>query len=225
MLNRIFLLLLLGLAPLAMAAAPDTATVERALQRFLDAELQHRQASYQFGPLSVLDGLKPCAQIPRISWPPGEQPSGSAQLNVACPGAGWAVKVPVTISETRYGMVTTRAIGAGEVLGSADVQRVELANKALGRSVLQDSGEVVGQTARSGIPAGAWLRAFMLRAPQVVKAGQKVQVNASGDSFAVLADGIANRNAAVGEVVTVRMSSGRLVQGIAQQDGSVQVRY
>ncbi|MCW3480484.1 flagellar basal body P-ring formation chaperone FlgA [Neisseriaceae bacterium JH1-16] len=224
MLNRIFLLLL-GLAPLAMAAAPGSGSVERAVQRFLDAELQHRQASYQLGPLTVLDGLKPCAQTPKVSWPPGEEASGSAQLNVACPGAGWAVKVPVTISETRYGMVTTRAIGAGEVLGSADVQRVVVANKALGRSVLQDPNEAVGLTARSGIPAGAWLRAFMLRPPQVVKAGQKVQVNASGDGFAVLADGTANRNAAVGEVVTVRMNSGRLVQGVAQQDGTVQVRY
>jgi flagella basal body P-ring formation protein FlgA len=225
MLNRILALLLLCLAQLAVAAAPDTGSVESALRRFLDAELQHRQASYQLGPLSSLDGLRACPQAPRISWPPGAQSRGGTQLNVACPGAGWVVKVPVTISETRYGMVTTRAIDPGEVLADADVQKVVVPNQALARSVLQDPAEAVGQSARSGIPAGAWLRAFMLRPPQVVKAGQQVQVHATGDGFAVFADGVANRNAAVGEVVVVRMSSGRLVQGVAQRDGTVVVRF
>ncbi|MDN0084402.1 flagellar basal body P-ring formation chaperone FlgA [Crenobacter sp. SG2305] len=223
--NRIFALLFFVLVGHVLAAVPAAAPVESALRRFLDAELQHRKASYQIGPLSSFDGLQPCPQPPRVSWPPGAQPSGSTQVSVACPSIGWVVKVPVTISETRYGMVTTRAIGAGEVLADTDVQRVVVPNPTLARSVLQEPGEVVGQSARSGIPAGSWLRAFMLRPPQVVKAGQKVQVHAGGDGFAVLADGIANRSAAAGEVVAVRMGSGRLVQGVAQKDGTVQVQY
>jgi len=105
------------------------------------------------------------------------------------------------------------------------VRLVDVANPSLARNVLDDLQQAIGKTMRSGAPAGAWLRSFMVRAPYLVSSNQRVKVVASGEGFAAAADGLAIGNAAEGEQVSVRMASGRVVRGQVQADGSVMVIY
>jgi len=91
--------------------------------------------------------------------------------------------------------------------------------------VLNELALAVGQSMRSGAPAGSWLRNFMVHAPYAVRTGQPVKVSAGGDGFSVLSEGIANGNAAIGEAVSVRLSGGRVVRGMVQPDGTVSLSY
>ena len=52
-----------------------------------------------------------------------------------------------------------------------------------------------------------------------------MKVVASGEGFAAAADGLAIGNAAEGEQVSVRMTSGRVIRGQVLADGSVMVIF
>lgn len=217
-------LLLLVLSHVAPAAQLTWQALEAPVKNFLQGELKGRAASYKLGhPTSSLR-LPECVAL-AVNWPPGVPMSGSTYVEVSCPSAGWSVRYPVSIAERRLGVMTTRRMQAGEVVAAADVRLAELPNTALGSNVLTSAEEVVGKTVRSGLPAGTWLRNFMMQAPLAVRANQVVQVVAEEGSFRVMADGIATNSAAVGENVSVRMPNGRMIRGTVRADGSVAVRF
>nr|WP_294866899.1 flagellar basal body P-ring formation chaperone FlgA [uncultured Pseudogulbenkiania sp.] len=223
----IALSLLLGalLFPLKlMAATQNLAALEQAARRFVEQELRFRPASFTLGRLDPRLALPACEQ-PQVSWSAGAVPSGNSSLDLSCPAAGWSLRLPVTIAEKRMGVVATRPLKAGELLTPDDVRLAEMASPALSRNVLNRLDQAVGQSMRSSVPAGAWLRSFMLQRPDVVRTNQRVKVLAQGDGFVANAEGTARGNAAVGESVRVRMASGREVSGVAQADGSVLVSY
>lgn len=53
------------------------------------------------------------------------------------------------------------------------------------------------------------------------KAGQRVNVIASGDGFSANAEGQALNNAAVAQNARVRMISGQVVSGVVDADGNI----
>lgn len=219
--------LILGwlLPALAWAGAiQDMNALEKLADRFMQQEVSQRQATYKLGRLDRRLVLPACQQ-PTVDWSNANQTSGNTTLVIACPDSGWSIRLPVSISEKQLGVVLTRSVSAGEVLQDGDVKLVEIANPAMARNVINNLGLAVGQSMRSGAPAGSWLRSFMVHAPYAIRAGQPVKVEAEGDGFNVLSEGIANGNAAVGEAVSVRLSSGRVVRGMVQPDGTVSLAY
>ncbi|WP_083460513.1 flagellar basal body P-ring formation chaperone FlgA [Gulbenkiania mobilis] len=207
---------------LAHAAGQSLPALEALARAFVQNELSAQGASFQLGrfdPALVV----PACNAPRVAWAGEGQASG--QVLVSCPDKGWSLRLPVTVVRKQMGLVTTRAVRAGEVLRAEDVRLAEVPNPALARNVLSQSEMAVGKMLRSGAPAGAWVRDFMVRAPLLVKANQRVRVLAEGDGFAVQSEGVAVGNAGEGEAVTVRMSSGRLVRGTVATDGSVKVVF
>jgi flagella basal body P-ring formation protein FlgA len=63
-----------------------------------------------------------------------------------------------------------------------------------------------------------------LTLPTVIKAGNKVRLQTRTATFTVSQEGTALNNAAPGELVRVKTPGGRVVQGTAKQDGTVEVR-
>ncbi|AUP76796.1 flagellar basal body P-ring formation protein FlgA [Enterobacter sp. EA-1] len=61
----------------------------------------------------------------------------------------------------------------------------------------------------------------MLRQTWRIKAGQRVQVVATGDGFSVNGEGLALNNASVAQNARVRMSSGQIVSGVVNADGNI----
>lgn len=61
----------------------------------------------------------------------------------------------------------------------------------------------------------------MLRQSWRIKAGQRVQVIASGDGFSVNGEGQALNNASVAQNARVRMTSGQVVSGTVAPDGNI----
>ncbi|PXX48054.1 flagellar basal body P-ring formation chaperone FlgA [Aquitalea magnusonii] len=219
----LFLSMLLS-GTVCAAANQDMAALEKLADRFMQQEVSQRQASYKLGRLDRRLVLPACSS-PKVDWSNTAQTSGNTSLVIVCPDSGWSIRLPVTVSEKQLGVVLTRSVAAGEVLQAGDVKLVEMANPAMARNVINSVDLAVGQSMRSGAPAGSWLRNFMVHAPYAVRAGQPVKVSAGGDGFSVLSEGTANGNAAVGEAVSVRLSSGRVVRGMVQPDGTVSLSY
>jgi flagella basal body P-ring formation protein FlgA len=58
----------------------------------------------------------------------------------------------------------------------------------------------------------------------VIQAGRKVRLQSRTATFSVTQEGTALNNAIPGVLVRVKTPSGRIVQGVANQDGTVEVR-
>jgi flagella basal body P-ring formation protein FlgA len=221
----LYLILAWLLPGLVLAAGnQDMSVLEKLADRFMQQEVSHRQASYKLGRLDRRLVLPAC-QNPKVDWSNAAQTSGNTALMLACPDSGWSIRLPVSINEKQLGVVLTRSVSAGEVLQAGDVKLVDVANPAMARNVIASLDLAVGQSMRSGAPAGSWLRTFMVHAPYLVRAGQPVKVEAGGDGFSVLSEGVANGNAAVGDAVSVRLSGGRVIRGVVQPDGTVSLSY
>lgn len=212
-------------AVLACAAGTqDLGRLEALAGDFLKHELSMRPATWTLGQLDRKLAVPACVQ-PKADWANPGVTTGATFISVSCPEQGWALRIPVRINEKKMGVALSRAVAAGEVLSAEDVRLIDVPNPSLARNVLDDLQQAIGKTMRTGAPAGAWLRSFMVRAPYLVRSNQRVKVVASGEGFAAAADGLAIGNAAEGEQVSVRMTSGRVIRGQVLADGSVMVIF
>ena len=217
-------LLLCLLAARVLAASQDIAALETIAGQFLQQELSQRQASFKLGHLDRHLVLPQCSR-PKVDWSDPAMTTGNTAVLIACLDGGWSLRLPVVVTEKHMGVVLTRAVSVGEVLQPSDVSLAEITNPGMARNVLTDLNQAIGMTMRSSLPVGGWLRSFMVRPPYVVHAGQAVKVIAGGEGFNVESEGIANSNAAVGDSISVRMPTGRVVRGQVQVDGSINLGF
>ncbi|MDF0605057.1 flagellar basal body P-ring formation chaperone FlgA [Neisseriaceae bacterium TC5R-5] len=206
------------------AGAQDLRQLEKLAEGFLKRELSLRPATWTLGQLDRKLVVPACSQ-PKADWANSNVTTGSTFIVLSCPDLGWSLRLAVRISEKKMGVVLNRAMTVGEILTEADVRLVDITNPALAQNVLSDPALLIGQSMRTGAPAGAWVRSFMVRPPYLVKSNQRVKVIAQGEGFTAVADGMAIANASLGEQVSVRLGSGRVIRGQVQADGSVAVIY
>lgn len=74
------------------------------------------------------------------------------------------------------------------------------------------------------VAAGQPLQIGWLSLPTVIHAGRPVRLQTRTPAFTVSQEGIALGNAAPGESIRVKTPGGRIVHGMARQDGTVEVR-
>lgn len=150
---------------------------------------------------------------------------GSSNVGVRCvrPNA-WSVFVPVTVRVFADVTVTSRPVGRGQTLTAADLgrQNVDLTRWPIG--LLSDPSAAVGKVSVAALSAGTPLRADMLRAPYAVTESQRVKIVFRGAGFSATSAGRSLGNAAVGEPVQVRTASGKVIKGVVQGPGVVEVK-
>ena len=121
---------------------------------------------------------------------------------------------------------TARALSQGQVVSAADLAKSRGDLTDLPASVLTDPAQAIGKTVARSVSSGQPLRGDMLRQTLLVQQGQSVRVVSSGPGFRVSAGaGRALNNAAAGQVVQVRMPNGRIISGLAQASGVVEIAY
>ena len=81
----------------------------------------------------------------------------------------------------------------------------------------------IGQTATHQLMAGQPLRQAMVRPPLLFRAGAPVKVVAQGTGYAVSSSGQALMAGAAGQTVRVRMDNGRIVSGVVNESGTIDV--
>lgn len=160
------------------------------------------------------------------SLPSSNRLWGRSTVKVSCASPSkWSLYIPVMVRVTGKALVTTRAIGSGQVIDPQDVQLQEMELTAYPVGIFTRPEQAVGKTTSSSIAAGAPIRAELLRASLSIRQGQQVVVVAYGTNFKVSSEGTAMGNAQPGQVVSVKTKSGQVVKGVARGDGIVEVSF
>ena len=223
--HRLFRLALLAL--LAQPLWAQQSPLLNAIEDFVRAQTQGLpgKVSFTIAPLDAQTRLAACNAFEPF-LPPGRQLWGKTNLGVRCLGpSGWTIYVPVQISVLGNYLVASRQLPGGSLITPTDfvLQQGDLCS--LPASVLTDAAQAIGKTLKSTLAAAQPLRGDQLIAPWAVQQGQNVKTVSRGAGFTVSSDGMALNNAAEGQVVQVRTSSGQTVSGIARAGGVVEVTH
>lgn len=227
--NLLLVLLLLFIPPAFAATYQDHAALRT---RVADFVLQQTaglpgKVSFHVDEIDPRITLRSCAQIETF-LPAGSQLIGRISVGVRCTDAngagganGWSILIPVQIKISRELIVSARPLALGQVIHEEDLARQ--ITEVTQNTGLTDSRLVVGKVMRFSVAAGYVLREEMLRAPYSIKQGQVVPISVQGGGFTLNSSGVALNNAAEGEAVQIRTQSGRVISGIATEDGAVRV--
>jgi flagella basal body P-ring formation protein FlgA len=154
--------------------------------------------------------------------PERSQLIGRVSVGVRCnTSPHWKIYVPVQVSATLDVLVSSGRLPAGHLLQERDLSHVSM--EVTQMTGLTDPSQVIGKTLRYGIAAGQVLREQMLRPAYSVTQGQTVQLVAKGTGFSINSEGAALNNASEGQSVQVRVKSSRVIGGVAQTNGVVEV--
>lgn len=166
----------------------------------------------------------PACDAPEVFLPPGATPWGRVSVGVRCQTERpWTRFVQAHVSVEGSYFVAARAIDAGRPLGAGDFTERTGDLSRLPRSVITSAGELNGVVASNRIAPGAPLRKELVRGVTVIQQGQSVKVVAQGQGFVVSTDAKAMSGAAVGAVVQAKTLDGRLVSGVADMQGQIQL--
>ena len=156
--------------------------------------------------------------------PPGGKLLGNGTVGVRCPGAkkGWTLFIPVQVKVSATLLIANKPLQQGQALQANDL--AGLSGELTQTGMLTDPAQAIGKVLKFSVGAGQVLKRDMLRDPYAVTQGQTVQLQVEGSGFKIRSAGQALNNAAEGQSVRVRTSSGHVVSGKARLGGTVEVR-
>lgn len=166
-----------------------------------------------------------CAALEAFQ-PVGGRRIGKLMVGVRCLAPSqWTVYIAAEVEVIARYAVTRAPLPANHVLTGADFMLVEGDLGRLPADVVTDASALAGYRTVSGLAAGAALRTALVRPPLVVQQGQVTRVILNGPGFSVQNEGQALANASRGERVRVRIRSGQVVSGIAQDGQQVLIAF
>ena len=205
------------------AAMQDHAQIRRVAADFVrqqSASLAGK-VSYKIGDIDRRITMPACPRIEAF-LPAGSPFIGNTSIGVRCMKSnGWSIFVPVQIKVSLNLLLSARQLPSGHVLQKQDlISRTIEVSQTEG---LTDPKQAIGMVLRYSIAAGQILRETMLRQPFSVKQGQIVHLVVQGDGFSIRSEGAALANAGEGKSVRIRSISGRVIGGVAQANGEVEI--
>ncbi len=210
--------------PASTSATEDITRLNAAAQRYAQRELP-RGTTVTAGGLDARLQLPRCATQPQGMRMIGNPASGAATVEVRCLASpGWKLFVPVRTQQRSYVVVAKAPIAAGTVIAPEQLERVEQAVRGATRGFMTNIPAVAGRVARRHIAAGAVIRPQWFTAANVIDRGQTVTLVARAGGVEIRSRGEALQAVGPSGLVKVRnLSSGRIIEGRAQDDGSVLV--
>lgn len=226
------LLILLALVQIypspALAAAVDgpnslRAAANRFLNKQASAAYPDSAAEVLVGPVDERMNLTDC---PSISFflPPGGHLWGAGTLGVQCSApSNLAFYLTYRIRLHGPALVAARPLASNYAPQAGDIEKRMIEYTGDPGRYLRDSANLHGATLTMPLTKGAPIRVDMLRVPPIVQAGQQVRIVSGGPGFQVSQIGVAQQAGKVGDLLRLKLSSGRYIQGVVQEDGSVYV--
>ncbi|WP_340621972.1 flagellar basal body P-ring formation chaperone FlgA [Xenorhabdus siamensis] len=163
----------------------------------------------------------PTCESPEIHPPMGNKNWGNISLPVNCGQQRRFMQIYVSVIGPY--LVSNRAIQRNSVLREKDFQVKTGALDKLPNDIIHNKKITLNGIAIRNIPAGKLITRNMLRRPWVIKAGQNVVITVDGQNFRVHYEGKAINNAASFDNIRVRLVSGQVITGKAQENGSVKM--
>ena len=220
------LVILSGL-PTSVLADPtqDPAALQRHAEQFL--KVQHSgqpgKVSIQVKQPNVI--LPACGSLDAFQ-PVGGRRIGKITVGVRCMApTAWTVYLSAQIQVQGTYAVTLHALPANHELTAADFTLREGDLGSLPTDVVTQMGDMLGYRTVSALAAGAPFRNALLRPPLVVQQGQTTRVVLNGPGFSVQSEGQALANASRGDRVRVKIRSGQVISGIAQDGQQVMITF
>lgn len=110
----------------------------------------------------------------------------------------------------------TRSLSAGDIVQPADLTFSKVANFAVPPDAPRDADEIIGKAARRPLRSGAAAADHDVASPQVIKAGDEVQVIYRAGGINLTLEGKAQGSAVLGEPVDVQNpTSKKTIQAVA----------
>jgi len=212
--------------PPANGAPQDLATVRAVALSFVQDRMRQTPGEVRIH-VNAPDAQLALPACPRLNAfaPAGVRYWGPASVGVRCesPNA-WTLYLQVQVQVLGDAAVAARSLSKGDIFAAADVQvqRVDLTQIPRGTAVLPEA--VIGLVAKGPIAGGTVLSANMLRGPPLVSQGEAVRLAYVGDGFEISTDGRALTGGAMGEFVSVKAPSGRVLRATVVSKGTVLVR-
>ncbi|MDD5241544.1 MAG: flagellar basal body P-ring formation chaperone FlgA [Sulfuricella sp.] len=221
--------LLLSLLPIfaSAAATQDIGAIRKAVDSFVRQNTAGQSGEMELTVGAIDPRLRlPACDAPEVFLPTGSRLWGNATVGVRCQGATpWTIYVPVSVKVMAQVAVAAHPLSAGQTVSQSDVLLQGSDLSQLPPGVILDPALAIGKTVISGVSSGQAFRQDMLRSPQVIQQGQTVKLVAKGSGFQVSSEGKALANATLGQTVSVRTQSGQIINGIARQNGVVEVNF
>jgi flagella basal body P-ring formation protein FlgA len=169
--------------------------------------------------------LASCESIEAF-FPGSSKAWGKTSVGLRChdDGVRWVIYMQGNVSVYGNFLVAATNLGQGQVIGPRDVrfQRGDLTT--LPPNIYTSEKQVIGRVSRIAMNAGTVLKQEMAELPTVIKTGQNVRILSMGNGFSISAEGQAQNNATQGQMVQVRVASGKTISGVASANGQVEIR-
>jgi flagella basal body P-ring formation protein FlgA len=195
---------------------------EAATQR--DAQQAGLRVKVEVGQLDPRLHLAPCQRI-QPYLPPGLPAWGRTRIGLKCvQGAKpWNISVPVTVHVYRNAQVLREALPGGTVLDAGQLMEAEVDIAAAPGTAILEPDQAVGRTLARPLPAGATLRTTDFKPRRWFDAGATVRVVANGPGWAASTEGQAMNPGIEGQLVRVKVDSGKLLIGRPTAGGWVEI--
>lgn len=210
----------------AAAPAPVTAVAqaEQAAIGWLQTQLGP-DSRFAVQPLDPRLRLSPCAAPPQVGLGPGARLAAHTTLQIHC-AAGpqrWRLYLRAETIRQVQVPVTRRALAQGHLLTQGDLRLERLALQQA-QEVEVDPAALVGRRLARPLAAGQPVPPGALGIEYAVRQGEEVVLLAGMAGTQIRTVGLALSNARAGQRVQVRnVRSGRVVEGIARQEGVVEI--
>lgn len=163
---------------------------------------------------------------PQAFVPNGGRLWGRTSIGIRCTApAPWTIYLRATVQVMADYFVTSTPLAQGQVIGPADITRVNGDLSNLPNGVITEESQAVGRTTNISLAAGAPLRQDALRSNRVVQQGQSVRVVSSGPGFQITTEARALNNASEGQIAQAKTPAGQVVSGVARAGGIVEITY
>lgn len=214
--------LLASACPAAVTAAPpqiqSPTEIVAAAEAFLESAAQGQhpgRIEVKMGRLDPRLRLTACSTPLEAFQPAGARLSGNTSVGIRCPGrASWTIYLSADINVFGKALVATRALPRNAALDVNDVKLTETEVSMLGQGYLQSTDDIEGMVTHRPISAGTVLTPTMVKAPHIIKRGDRVRLQSGQGPVQVEMMGEAINNAARGDRVRVRpLNSKRIVEG------------
>lgn len=228
-------LALAGILPLPAAAATAGQAVQpldsiaAAASRRLQAEAEAAWGGDAEATIEItvgrLDGrlrLPACSLPLETELPPGGRALGAVAVGVRCPAPAWSLFVPARVAVKRPVVVLAVSRPRGATLAESDLAMEARDLAALAGGYITDPDELVGKSLRRTLQARAVLLPSHAEAPELVRRGERVTLQAAAGTISVQVEGEALADGALGDRVRVRnLATRRVVEGTVGGAGLV----
>ncbi len=220
------LLLFLAVPSMAHAANKGMQDMREEARAWLAGQVAQSypeaESRVEIGPVDSRLRLGACENF-RFLLAPGARLWAGGSLGVKCTAPSqWTLYLTYQIQLAGPALNTSHPVPARHLLGPGDVTPAQVRYEYDPGGYLRQIPD--GALTQRPLNANQPLLVRDLILPDVIQAGSKVRVKVQGRGFSVAQEGKALNGAKVGGTVQVKMPTGRIVRGMANQAGEVEIR-